>query len=391
MAGKLALVQMFIVLKLIHCRALEPPQNLTITDPGLLGPLEIHWEATEEHIRLRQQSQCRLRYEVHFFESYRNQWNSIRTPETSFTTLFDLSQEVKVCIYTVMSGPCAGGTLLKSQNCTKVIQQPDRAGVEGLQDLACVFYNSENVVCRWSRTSKMPTEARETFYYWNSEMANPKECPHYIISDGLRSGCNFTGTELPICTDLNLCVNVSSPRPVRAVYTSLQIQNFVKINAAEVRVEAGADRQVSFVWDSPLKTIPGGCVTWEAEDRRETLDGKETLTQMSPQDTAVTLILPDDESVCLRVRSILNFRCANGGLWSDWSPSVCYPEKKLSAPAAEQDVFIPVAVGAVLILALSVWALVIMARLRQVKTKDSALSSSFDNSSAQFLPVENHV
>lgn len=393
MAGKWALAQVFIILKFVHCRVVDPPQNLTIINPGHLGHLEIHWSPSKEHTWMKEH--CTVLYEPHYYDSYRNSWNSIRTSRTSFTAVFDLAQEVKVCVYTVISGACAGGGRVKSQNCTEVIQKPDRAGVEGIQDLTCVYYNLEHVICRWKRSSKMPAQAHETLYYWYRELAHPKECPRYVISDGFRSGCNFTGTKLPSFTNVNLCVNASSAHPVRALYSSLKMHNFVKVKAAgEVRVEAGADGQIRVYWDCPTEKIPCYCLQWEVEERRESRDGKQTLQQIFSTETAVMLNLTDDESSCLRVRSMLNKYCGPGGLWSDWSPPVCYPEKKHLASASGRDmlpVFIPVVFGAALILGLSVWAVVTLGRLKIVRTRDSSHSSLFDKSSAQFLPDAQHI
>lgn len=53
------------------------------------------------------------------------------------------------------------------------------------------------------------------------------ECPRYIVmSGGARRGCNFTESSLPDFTDINLCVNGSSPEgPLRPKFMSVQIQN----------------------------------------------------------------------------------------------------------------------------------------------------------------------
>lgn len=397
MAGKWSLALVVIVLKFVYSRALDPPQDVAIVDPGHLGVLEIHWSPTE-HIWMKDQGQCSVRYELDYFDSYRNSWITIRTTLTSYRAQFDLGQEVKVRVYTLISGDCAGGGTVKSQNCTELIKTPDRTGVDGIQNLTCVYYNLEYVVCRWKRSAMMPAQAHVTLYYWHYELAHVEECPRYVITDGFRSGCNFTGTKLPRFQTINLCVNASSARPVRTLYSSLQIQNFVKLNAVrEVRVEAGADGQLSVLWDSPNERIPTYCVQWEVEERRESHDGKQTLQIFTTEVTALTLTLGNDESSCLRVRSMLNDVCTSGGLWSDWSPPVCYPEKKLLASASRQEMlpwyimFIPVVFGAALILGLCVWAVVTLGRLRQVKTKDSALSRLFDKFSSKFSTVAQHV
>lgn len=53
-----------------------------------------------------------------------------------------------------------------------------------------------------------------------------KECPNYIISSGIRSGCRFPKSSLPVFTDINFCVNGSSSEgPLQPQFISLQIQN----------------------------------------------------------------------------------------------------------------------------------------------------------------------
>lgn len=52
------------------------------------------------------------------------------------------------------------------------------------------------------------------------------ECPSYILSGGVRKGCNFSGKPLPEFTDIYFCVNGSSREgPLKATFFSLQIQN----------------------------------------------------------------------------------------------------------------------------------------------------------------------
>uniref|UniRef100_A0A3B4A177 Fibronectin type-III domain-containing protein n=1 Tax=Periophthalmus magnuspinnatus TaxID=409849 RepID=A0A3B4A177_9GOBI len=301
---------------------LDPPENLTITDPGHLGNLEISWSPSQEQVRMKEQGQCLVLYELHYYDSYSSSWtvSSIRTTQTSFRAQFDLGQEVKVRIYTLISGACADGRTAKSKNFTEVVQKPDMAGQNGLQDFICLYYYMEHLFCSWKRSSKMPAKAQEAFYYWHREMAHTKECPFYILSGGFRSGCNFSGTDLPTFSDINLCVNMSSDDPVRPLYVTLQIQNIVKPKPpGDLRVEAGADKQLRVHWGSPAGRIPQHCLLWQVQTRREGQEEKPTQLNCC-NSMYITLLMS-----CLRVRCMLNKYCANSGVWSDWSPSVCYP------------------------------------------------------------------
>lgn len=62
--------------------------------------------------------------------------------------------------------------------------------------------------------------------YRHKKLEQAQECPEYLILNGVRSGCNFTGITLPDFTDINFCLNGSSPRgPLKPTFISLQIQN----------------------------------------------------------------------------------------------------------------------------------------------------------------------
>lgn len=137
-----------------------------------------------------------------------------------------------------------------------------------------------------------------------------EECPNYIVSRGVRSGCRFAGTSLPLFTDINLCVNGSSPEgPLRAQFISLQIQNHgthapipvfdggkkvssprsshpdivftivfpVKPPTTErVNVHAGPNK-LEIDWECPAGGVPVRCLEWEVEHRLEGPGGKNTL------------------------------------------------------------------------------------------------------------------
>lgn len=58
------------------------------------------------------------------------------------------------------------------------------------------------------------------------EMEQAEECPQYIQSNGVRTGCTFTRESLPEFSAFNICVNSSSPKvALRSAFFSLQVQN----------------------------------------------------------------------------------------------------------------------------------------------------------------------
>jgi len=53
---------------------------------------------------------------------------AIRTPRLEHAAQFDLMKEVRVRVYTVLSGPCTGGSVVKSSRYTELVQKPTGTG-----------------------------------------------------------------------------------------------------------------------------------------------------------------------------------------------------------------------------------------------------------------------
>lgn len=55
-------------------------------------------------------------------------WQAVRTNKNTYSAQFDLMREVRVRVYTLLRGPCTNGTVVKSSNCTQLVQRPSSAG-----------------------------------------------------------------------------------------------------------------------------------------------------------------------------------------------------------------------------------------------------------------------
>lgn len=66
----------------------------------------------------------------------------------------------------------------------------------------------------------------------HKELGQTEECPKYNTLGGVRIGCTFADVPLPVFTDINFCLNGSSPEgPLKPTFASLQIQNHGKYNS----------------------------------------------------------------------------------------------------------------------------------------------------------------
>lgn len=55
-------------------------------------------------------------------------WQAIRTSKNSYSAQFDLMKDVRVRVYTLLSGPCTNDTMIKSTRYTEVVQKPSSTG-----------------------------------------------------------------------------------------------------------------------------------------------------------------------------------------------------------------------------------------------------------------------
>ncbi|XP_029303181.1 interleukin-13 receptor subunit alpha-2 isoform X2 [Cottoperca gobio] len=352
-----------------------------ILDRGHLGQLEITWSPPAS---LSNMTECSQLYQLEYFNTYRDSWTAIRMAKRRHSAQFDLMKDVRVRVYTLLSGPCTNGTMIKSSSYAELVQKPPSIGVVGtaIQDFVCVYHNMKYVECKWGNSPKMPAKSLQSLYFWHKKLEQAEECPKYLLLSGTRSGCDFTGNSLPEFTHINFCVNGSSPEgPLKPIFISLQIQNHVKPETTEkLHLQKGPDAQLELHWDGPAGRVPGHCLEWEVERSQEGSDGKIALQQISTKQMTLTLpSIHDAQRNCFKVRSKLHNYCADKSFWSEWSSPTCQPEKKEVAPEAEWGmvpvyVSIPVAIVAILVLSLCVGAVLIVRRSRDMKKPDSLLT-----------------
>ncbi|XP_037126325.1 interleukin-13 receptor subunit alpha-2 isoform X1 [Syngnathus acus] len=320
--GTLLTVLLIICMEASQCTILQvdPPEEIKIIDPGHLGRMEITWTLPASLIHIQE---CPTLYQLEYFNAYMQRWDVIKTPHRTYSAQFDLMKDIQVRVYTLLGEHCANNTWVKSQNYTELVQKPPREGPRAVNNFDCVFYNMERLNCMWRNYHKLPSNAQIYLYYWHKELEQIEECPEYLFMNGVRSGCSLTGKPLPDFTDVNFCVNGSSPEgPLRPTYKSLQIQNNVKPDPAEkLTLQQDHDTQIKLHWKKPSGNVPEHCLIWEVEHT-----SKESQKEHSEQiyTTHTSLILPAvAERNCFRVRSKLCKYCVARSFWSEWSQQRC--------------------------------------------------------------------
>ncbi|XP_046876069.1 interleukin-13 receptor subunit alpha-2 isoform X1 [Hypomesus transpacificus] len=330
-----------------------PPEEVEIHDQGRLGQLLITWSPPAS---LLNRTDCTLRYQLEYLNSYNGRWTAIRTVRRSYRAQFDLEKAVKVRLYTLLKGASTNYSEIQS-NFTDLTVQPSNTGVIGsrVQGFSCVFHQQEYLECTWLNGPDVLAKAQYNLYFWHSDMEHSEECPSYIVQNRARTGCNLSHDLLEEFTDFNICVNSSSPGVVvRPAFFSLQVQNQVKPAAVEViDLWADPDGKVKLYWDPPHGRVPEGCLEWEVEISEEIKDRPLLLRTSVTRDTTFThLSNGDTERECFRVRSRVHQFCADRGFWSDWSLRSCDRDIQV-VPEQDLDVGVVGAVVGITVLILS--------------------------------------
>ncbi|KAJ8348197.1 hypothetical protein SKAU_G00267860 [Synaphobranchus kaupii] len=331
-----------------------PPADLLVIDPGFLGQLLIRWTLPSS----LEMVNCSVRFQLQYFNTYEDRWTTIRTTDLSYNAQFDLEKDVRVRVHTLLGGPCVNGSEVQSPGAEVVLKPPDKGSTGSkIKSLSCVFYWREFMECTWEKGEDEPEHPHYHLFYWHREMEMTMECPRYIESNGVRTGCSFPGDSLLEFTEFNICVNGSSAdEPLRPAYFTLQIQNLVKPAAIEtVSLEAQPNGLFHLEWLPSEGRIFDVCLEYEVESRQTDM-----LRNITRETTFTSLSMDPSRTICFRVRSRVHQFCADISFWSEWSHPSCPSETmEIYMPIATETIMLGVLVSfmiMLLVLSLCLWS-----------------------------------
>ncbi|KAJ8337935.1 hypothetical protein SKAU_G00369010 [Synaphobranchus kaupii] len=294
------LVLLMNICKAEHDITVDPPRNIRIIDPGHLGQLHVSWTLPAS---LENRTDCAVRFQLRFFNTYEGEWTTIRTREMSYDAQFDLEKNVQVRIQTMLGGPCTSGSSEVQSPAADVLLKPPVIGLPGtkIKELSCIFYQREYMDCTWQKKQK--TQANYQLYFWHRKMERAMECPEYLQSHGRRTGCRFPWHSLLEFTEFNVCVNGSSAGTLlRPAYFTMQLQNHMKPAVIDtLSLETLPDGDVCLEWAPPKGRILEDCLEFEVESRPE---GTEGLMARNLTRAASFTVSPPDQCFCFRTLPI---------------------------------------------------------------------------------------
>uniref|UniRef100_A0A8C0GSA4 Interleukin 13 receptor subunit alpha 2 n=1 Tax=Chelonoidis abingdonii TaxID=106734 RepID=A0A8C0GSA4_CHEAB len=325
-----------------HQTSVEPPRNLQIIDPGLLGHLYIEWQPPPFLLTL---DQCTIKYKLKYRSTGDADWKVVFTKKLKYGDGFDLSKRTEAKVQTLLEGRCTNESEVKSDWTHTTFQVPSQGELESqIRDFHCVYYNWEHLTCTWQLGQLAPAGARYELYYWYEGLDHTVQCSDYIQTHGRNTGCNLQNLRQAEYIDFNVCVNGSSESTqLRPSYFTFRLQNLVKPSPPEkLSVSISAYEEVHMEWSPPAGGTPPHCLDYEVQLTEHDGDADAPWTSVSTQvETTFTFSQANRSRVsCVRVRGKTNMFCASKGFWSEWTRKCFYVSRK-----DEKQLFILIAVA----------------------------------------------
>lgn len=242
-----------------------PPRDLQITDPGLLGSLDVEWKPPP-HVQTF--NECTVKYKFEYRNTGDRDWKVIFTRKLKFRVGFDLSRTAEVRLQTLLKGWCTDDVEVQSDWIYATFQVPPQGKLESeVQNFHCIYHDWEYLKCSWQPGLLTPHGVHYGLYYWYEGLDHAVQCDHYIQDRGTNVGCVLRNLSQAEYQDLNICVNGSAAATLlRPLYTTLRLHNLAKPSAPkQLVVSMSAAEELLVAWSPPGGRMPPHCLEYEVQ------------------------------------------------------------------------------------------------------------------------------
>ncbi|XP_064933762.1 interleukin-13 receptor subunit alpha-2 [Columba livia] len=301
--------------------SVAPPQDLQITDPGLLGSLDIEWKPPPN---VQTFNECTVKYKFEYRNTGDRDWKVIFTKKLKFRVGFDLSRTAEVKIQTLLEGQCTNDVEVQSDWIFATFQVPLQGKLESeVQNFHCIYHDWKYLKCTWKPGHPAPRGVHYGLYYWYEGLDRAAQCDDYIQDHGVNVGCMLQNMSQAEYKDLIICVNGSATATLlRPLYVTLRLHNLAKPSPPEqLVVSMSASEELHMAWSPPSSETPPQCLEYEVQLAEDQGEAKAAWVSVSTQmETTLTVSRANQSRIsCVRVRGRTNIFCADQGFWSEWT------------------------------------------------------------------------
>ncbi|KFV86449.1 Interleukin-13 receptor subunit alpha-2, partial [Struthio camelus australis] len=293
-----------------------PPQDLQITDPGLLGSLDIEWKPP---LNVQTFNECTVKYKLEYRNADDRDWKVIFTRKLKFRVGFDLSRPAEAKVQTLLKGRCTNDVEVQSEWIHATFEVPLQGKLESeVKDFHCIYHDWEYLKCTWQPGLLAPRGVHYGLYYWYEGLDHAEQCDDYIQDHGINIGCMLQNLSQAEYKDLTICVNGSAAATLlRPLYVTVRLQNLAPPAPGRACLkQVPGDRELG-----ASRHPRRGCREYEVQLAEDRGDAKAAWASVSTQMETVFTILRANQSrvSCVRVRGRTNIFCADQGFWSEWT------------------------------------------------------------------------
>ncbi|KAM6056668.1 interleukin-13 receptor subunit alpha-2 isoform 2-T2 [Theristicus caerulescens] len=301
--------------------AVAPPRDLQITDPGLLGSLDIEWKPPPS---VQTFNECTVKYRFEYRNAGDRDWKVIFTRKLKFRVGFDLSRTAEAKVQTLLEGRCTNDVEVQSDWIYATFQVPLQGKLESeVQNFHCIYHDWEYLECTWQPGLLAPRGVHYGLYYWYEGLDHAAQCDDYIQDHGINIGCMLQNLSQAEYKDLSICVNGSAAATLlRPLYVTLRLHNLAKPSPPkQMVVSMSASEELHVAWSPPGGETPPQCLEYEVQLAEDEGEAKAAWASVSTQmETALTISRANQSRIsCVRVRGRTNIFCADQGFWSEWT------------------------------------------------------------------------
>uniref|UniRef100_A0A8B9GBL4 Interleukin 13 receptor subunit alpha 2 n=1 Tax=Amazona collaria TaxID=241587 RepID=A0A8B9GBL4_9PSIT len=246
-------------------RTAAAPQDLHITDPGLLGSLDIEWKPPPNAQTF---NDCTVKYRFEHHSAGDRDWKVIFTKKLKVRAGFDLSRIAEVRVQTLLEGRCTDGVEVQSDWIYATFQVPLQGKLESeVQNFHCIYHDWEYLKCTWQPGLLTPRSVRYGLYYWYEGLDHAVQCDTYVQEHGVNIGCVLQNLSQAEYKDLSICVNGSvATALLRPLYITLRLHNLAKPSPPEqLVVSMPAAQELHLAWTPPSGKTPSQCLEYEVQ------------------------------------------------------------------------------------------------------------------------------
>ncbi|KFV47375.1 Interleukin-13 receptor subunit alpha-2, partial [Tyto alba] len=298
-----------------------PPRDLQITDPGLLGSLDIEWKPPPN---IQTFNECTVKYKFEYRNTGDRDWKVIFTRKLKSRVGFDLSRTAEVKVQTLLEGRCTNDVEVQSDWIYATFQVPLQGKLESeVQNFHCIYHDWEYLKCTWQPGLFAPQGVHYGLYYWYEGLGHAAQCDDYIQDHGINIGCVLQNLSQAEYKDLSVCVNGSAAATLlQPLYVTLRLHNLAKPSPPrQLAVSMSAAEELLVAWSPPGGKTPSQCLEYEVQLAEDLGEAKAAWASVSTQmETALTISRANQSRIsCVRVRGRTNIFCADQGFWSEWT------------------------------------------------------------------------